>query len=49
MMTNRVLRYFQQPEGVYHGSVFYQNSGGVGPSCIAIDKQGKYINIIIIN
>ena len=28
MMTNRVLRYFQQPEGVYHASVFYQLSGG---------------------
>jgi hypothetical protein len=29
MMKNRVLRFFQKPEGVYHGSVFYQLSGGV--------------------
>lgn len=41
MMMNRVLRFFQQPEGVYHGSVFYQLSGGVGPSCLAIDRHGS--------
>lgn len=41
MMTNRVLRYFQKPEGVFHGSVFYQCSGRVGPSCLACDKQGS--------
>ena len=39
-MRNRVLRFFQRPEGVYHGSVFYQLSGGVGPSCLALDEQG---------
>lgn len=37
MMNNRILRFFQQPAGVYHGSVFYQLSGGVGPSSIVID------------
>ena len=41
MMTNRVLRFFQQPSGVYHASVFYQLSGGVGPSSLAIDSQGN--------
>lgn len=46
MMTNRVLRFFQQPEGVYHGSVYYQLSGGVGPSCLAVDAQGSlYIGV----
>ena len=39
-MTNRVLRFFQQPEGVFHGSVFYQMSGGVGPTSLATDRQG---------
>jgi len=41
MMTNRVLRFFQQPTGVFHGSVFYQLSGAVGPSCLAIDAAGN--------
>ena len=46
MMTNRILRFFQKPDGVFHGSVFYQNTGGVGPSCITVDKDGKiYIGI----
>ena len=36
-MNNRILRFFQQPAGVYHGSVFYQLSGGVGPSSIVLD------------
>lgn len=41
MMTNRVLRFFQKPSGVYHGSVFYQMSGGVGPSAVACDERGN--------
>lgn len=41
MMTNRIIRYFQQPEGVYHGSVWYQISGGVGPVALAVDQQGS--------
>ena len=40
MMANRVLRFFQKPTGVYHGSVFYQLSGGVGPSALACDSDG---------
>jgi sugar lactone lactonase YvrE len=45
-MTNRVLRFFQEPEGVFHGSVFYQHAGGVGPSCIAIGNDNLiYVGI----
>ena len=40
MMNNRILRFFQKPDGVYHCSVFYQLQGRVGPSSIAVDKQG---------
>ncbi len=36
-----MLRYFQQPSGVYHGSVFYQMSGSVGPSCLCLDADGN--------
>jgi sugar lactone lactonase YvrE len=44
--NNRVLRFWQEPAGVYNSSVFYQNSGGVGPSCIAIDHKGTlYVGI----
>ena len=46
MMANRIVRYFQQPEGVYHGSVFYQLSGAVGPNSIAVDAQGSlYVGV----
>ncbi len=41
MMANRVLRFFQQPSGVFHASVFYQLSGGVGPSSLALDSAGN--------
>lgn len=45
-MANRVLRFFQQPAGVYHASVFYQFTGGVGPSCLALDAHGNlYVGI----
>lgn len=40
-MQNRVLRFFQRPAGVYHGSVFYTMSGGVGPSSLALDSHGN--------
>lgn len=40
-MTNRVLRFFQQPVGVYHGSIFYQLSGGVGPVALTLDAAGN--------
>ena len=41
MMKNRVLRFFKKPGGHYHGSVFIQLSGGVGPSCLTLDAQGS--------
>jgi len=40
-MANRLLRLVQRPTGVYHCSVFYQFSGGMGPSGIARDAQGN--------
>ena len=41
-----MLRFYQEPEGVFHSSVFYQSSGGVGPNCIACDAQGTlYVGI----
>jgi gluconolactonase len=41
MMNNRVLRFYQQPTGVYHGSVFVQLAGAVGPSSLAMDRHGR--------
>lgn len=40
-MQNRLLRLFQKPTGIYHCSVFYNFSGGIGPSCIACDSFGR--------
>ena len=40
MSANRLLRFFQKPTGVFHYSVFHQFSGGIGPSCVAVDKSG---------
>jgi sugar lactone lactonase YvrE len=40
-MQNRLLRLVQRPTGVYHCSVFYQFSGGMGPSGMARDPQGN--------
>ena len=40
-MSNRILRFFQKPNGVYHGSVFHQLAGGVGPSSVAVDSTGN--------
>lgn len=40
MMNNRILRYFQKPDGVYHCSVYYQLSGRIGPRALVCDKQG---------
>lgn len=40
-MCNRIIRFFQQPYGVYHGSIFYQLSGGVGPMSLTLDEEGN--------
>lgn len=40
-MKNRVIRYFQRPTGAYHGSVFLQLAGRVGPSALACDQTGS--------
>lgn len=39
-MNNRILRFFQQSAGVYHGSTFYQLAGGVGPVALTLDQNG---------
>lgn len=41
MFMNRILRFCQYPHGVYQCSVFYQFSGRVGPSALAIDDMGN--------
>jgi hypothetical protein len=40
-MTNRIIRYFQQPDGVFHGSVFCHLSGIVGPTALTVDDYGR--------
>ena len=40
-MRNRVLRAVQRPVGVWHVSVFYQFSGGVGPIACGTDSNGN--------
>ncbi|OWZ16986.1 hypothetical protein PHMEG_0009143 [Phytophthora megakarya] len=39
-MQNRILRLHQRPSNAYHTSVFYQFSGGMGPSGIACGADG---------
>ena len=41
MMQNRLLRLVQKPAGAWHCSVFFQFSGRVGPSGIAVDQNGN--------
>jgi len=36
---NRILRFTQQPSGVYHCSVFHQLSGRFGPTALAVNKN----------
>lgn len=43
MMTNRILRLVQRPAGIFHASVFFQFSGGVGPSAIVCDRDRRGI------
>jgi len=40
MMANRVLRLIQRPMGVWHCSVYFQFSGGLGPAAVACDSRG---------
>lgn len=41
LLANRIVRFVQRPANVYHMSVFYQFSGRMGPSAIAIDEDGN--------
>lgn len=45
MCMNRILRFTQRPAGVWHSSVFYQFSGGLGPSSIVVDKMSGYLYV----
>lgn len=40
MARNRILRTFQKPAGVFHTAVFHQFSGCVGPSSVAVGRDG---------
>jgi sugar lactone lactonase YvrE len=38
-LANRLLRFVQKPQGVFHMSVFHQFSGKLGPVAVACDHQ----------
>jgi len=38
--ANRILRFVQHPQGVYHCSVFHQLSGRFGPTAICVSNSG---------
>ncbi len=38
--TNRIIRLTQNPEGVFHSSVFCQFNGRLGPTALAMDEFG---------
>jgi sugar lactone lactonase YvrE len=40
-LANRIIRLTQNPSGVYHSSVFFQFSGRVGPTALAVDESGN--------
>ena len=39
--ANRILRITENPQRIFHTSVFYVFNGRVGPTAIAIDDQGN--------
>lgn len=39
--SNRLLRITENPQGVYHASVFYCFNGRLGPSSVACDDEGN--------
>lgn len=40
MLANRILRFVEEPEGVWQASVFRQLHGRIGPSCLDCDQNG---------
>lgn len=40
LLANRLLRFVQRPAGVWHCSVYFQFSRGLGPSAVACDEDG---------
>ena len=43
--ANRVLRYTQKPLGVWHGTVFHQFSGRLGPTALVVDRVRELIYV----
>ena len=39
--ANRILRITENPQGIFHTSVFYVFNGRVGPTALTIDDQGN--------
>ena len=39
--ANRILRITENPQGIFHTSVFYVFNGRVGPTAITLDDQGN--------
>eukprot|EP00003_Mantamonas_plastica_P003435 TRINITY_DN1272_c0_g2_i1.p1 TRINITY_DN1272_c0_g2~~TRINITY_DN1272_c0_g2_i1.p1 ORF type:complete len:123 (+),score=30.37 TRINITY_DN1272_c0_g2_i1:378-746(+) len=44
-MKNRLLRFKQDKRGVHHASVFYQFSGGMGPSALVVDPKTNLLYV----
>lgn len=42
---NRVLRYTQRPPGVWHGTVFFQFAGRLGPSALVVDRAREFLYV----
>ena len=42
---NRVLRYTQRPPGVWHGAVFFQFSGRLGPTALVVDRVREFLYV----
>ena len=42
---NRVLRYTQKPPGVWHGAVFFQFSGRLGPTALVMDRVREFLYV----
>jgi sugar lactone lactonase YvrE len=43
--ANRLLRFTQRPQGVWHAAVFFQFSGRLGPSAIAVDGSRELLYV----
>jgi len=39
--SNRIIRFIQNPTGVFYSSIFHHFNGRVGPTAIAMDDSGN--------